>query len=86
VLLVVWIAVAVLGLLVLGVIGFGVLGALQRLYRELQGLQTELAPVLAQVQDTAGRVAASRAHDGTETSRATGGTRFGTGDLAATDA
>jgi hypothetical protein len=86
VLLVVWIAVAVLGLLVLGVIGFGVLGALQRLYRELQRLQTELAPVLAQVQDTTGRMAAARADGGPATSRGTGGTRLATGDPAATDA
>ena len=85
-LLVVWIAVAVLGLLVLGVIAFGVLGALQRLYREVQGLETELRPVLAQVQDTAGRVTASRADDGTATSRGTGGTRVGTGDAGAADA
>jgi hypothetical protein len=69
VLLVVWIAVAVLAVLVLGAIGFGVLGALRRLEREVRGLEGELRPVLAEVQGTADRVAAQRADDGTATSR-----------------
>jgi hypothetical protein len=69
VLIAVWIVVAVLAVLVLGGVGFGVLGALQRLTRELRGLEGQLRPVLAEVQATADRVAAQRADDGATTSR-----------------
>ena len=55
--LVVWIAVPVLALLVLGGIANGLLGALQRLGREAQALGREVAPLLAQAQATAARVA-----------------------------
>jgi hypothetical protein len=69
VLLVVWIVVAVLAVLVLGGVAFGVLGALQRLTRELRGLEGQLRPVLTEVQATADRVAAQRADDHTATPR-----------------
>ncbi|HEV7726247.1 MAG: uncharacterized protein JWQ26_1016 [Modestobacter sp.] len=68
-LLVVWIVVAVLAVLVLGGISFGVLGALQRLTRELRGLEGQLRPVLTEVQATMDRAAAQRADDRTTTSR-----------------
>ena len=68
-LLVVWVVVAVLAVLVLGGIGFAVLGALQRLTRELRGLAGQLRPVLTEVQATADRAAALRATDGTTTPR-----------------
>jgi len=61
----VWIGVVVLALLVLGIVAHGLVGALTRLRREVEGAQRELAPVLAQLQDTAARaeaVAARRAH------------------------
>jgi hypothetical protein len=61
----VWIGVVVLALLVLGIVAYGLVGALTRLRREVEGAQRELAPVLAQLQDTAARaeaVAARRAH------------------------
>ena len=63
-LLVVWIAVPVLCLLVLAVLAYGVLGALQRLGREAEGLQREVAPLLAQVQQVqAGRAAGEPMRD-----------------------
>jgi hypothetical protein len=55
VLLVVWIAVPVLCLLVLGGLAYGVFGALQRLGREAEGLQREVAPLLARVQEVQAR-------------------------------
>jgi hypothetical protein len=55
VLLVVWIAVAVLAVVVLGILAYGLLGALRRLGREVTALQAELRPVLAEVQVTAAR-------------------------------
>ena len=59
-LLVVWIAVPVLCLLVLGVLAYGVLGALQRLGREAAALEREVAPLLAQAQAVQARAAAPR--------------------------
>jgi hypothetical protein len=56
-LLVVWIAVAVLAVVVLGALAYGLFGALTRLRRELTAFQGELRPVLAQVQATAARAA-----------------------------
>jgi hypothetical protein len=61
VLLIVWTAVAVLGLLVLGILAYTVLGAAGRLGRELRALEREAAPLLAEAQATAARVAAVRA-------------------------
>jgi hypothetical protein len=59
-LLVVWIAVAVLAVVVLGALGYGLLGAANRLRRELQGLEREVRPVLAEVQASAARAADAR--------------------------
>jgi hypothetical protein len=64
VLLIVWVLVAVLVLLVLGVLGYSLLGAAGRFSRELRGLQRDVAPLLAEAQAAAARVAAQRA-DGT---------------------
>ena len=50
VLLIVWIAVVVLVLVVLGSIGFGVLGAAGRLRRELEGAERDVRPLLEQAQ------------------------------------
>jgi hypothetical protein len=58
VLLWVWIAVVVLCLLVLGVLVHGVLGAGQRLARELRAAEADVRPVLDGAQATAGRAAA----------------------------
>jgi hypothetical protein len=49
-LLIVWIAVAVLAVVVLGGIAYGVLGAVARLRKEVTGAAADLAPVLADVQ------------------------------------
>jgi hypothetical protein len=68
VLLIVWVVVAVLVLLVLGVLGYSLLGAAGRLSRELRGLQRDVAPLLAEAQAAAARVAAQRA-DGTAPSQ-----------------
>jgi hypothetical protein len=68
VLLWVWIVVAVLAVLVLGILAFGLLGALQRLTRELRATDTALRPIRAEVQQTLARAAAQRAGDGTTTS------------------
>ncbi|MGY1812421.1 hypothetical protein [Blastococcus sp. SYSU D00820] len=55
--LVVWIAVPVLALVVLAALGYGLLGALQRLGREIAALDREVRPLLEQAQATAARVA-----------------------------
>ena len=60
-LLIVWIVVAVLVLLVLGVLAYSLLGAAGRLSRELRGLERDAAPMLAQAQATAERAAQQRA-------------------------
>ena len=60
-LLIVWIAVAVLVLLVLGILAHSVLGAAGRLGRELRALERDAAPLLAEAQATAARAAAVRA-------------------------
>ena len=49
-LLIVWIVVVVLAVVVLGGIGYGVLGAAARLRREVEGARHDLRPVLADVQ------------------------------------
>jgi hypothetical protein len=59
-LLVVWIAVAVLAVVVLGSLAYLTLGAVQRLGREASALDRELRPVLAQVQQAAARAAEVR--------------------------
>lgn len=61
----VWVAVAVLAVLVLGVIAYGLVGARSRLRREIIGAQRDLEPVLQQLQATAqraGSVAERRAN------------------------
>lgn len=58
-LLVVWIAVAVVVLVVLGSIVFGLVGSMERLGREVAALDRDLRPVLAQVQEAATRAAAT---------------------------
>ena len=60
-LLIVWIAVAVLVVAVLGVLAYSLLGAAGRLVRELRGLEGDVAPLLAEAQATAARAAAQRA-------------------------
>ena len=50
---VVWIAVVVLGLLVLGGVAYGVFGAFSRLGREVAAFEREVRPVLDQAQATA---------------------------------
>jgi hypothetical protein len=54
-LLIVWIVVVVLALVVLGAIGYGVLGAAGRLGRELEAAERDVRPLLRQVQATAAR-------------------------------
>jgi hypothetical protein len=61
VLLIVWVAVVVLALLLLGVLGYSVLGAAGRLSRELRGLERDVRPLLAQAQAAAERATEQRA-------------------------
>ena len=58
VLVVVWAVVVVLVLVVLGGLAYGLLGAFGRLRREVEGAERDLRPFLAQLQQTADRVAA----------------------------
>jgi hypothetical protein len=48
----VWIGVAVLALVVLGAVAYGVFGAFARLGREVAAFDAEVRPVLEQVQAT----------------------------------
>jgi hypothetical protein len=57
-LLVVWIAVAVFALVVLGSLLYSLLGAVQRLRREVAAVQRDLRPVLEQAQGALEAVAA----------------------------
>lgn len=50
VVLIVWVVVAVLAVLALGVLAYGLFGAVQRLVREAGLLQRDVAPVAAQLQ------------------------------------
>ena len=62
----VWVVAVVLALVVLGAIGYGLVGALTRLRREVEGAQRDLQPVLEQLQATAARadeVAVRRANE-----------------------
>ena len=59
-LLIVWIAVAVLVLLVLAVLAYNLLGAAGRLSRELRGLERDVAPLRAEVEAAAQRAAEQR--------------------------
>jgi hypothetical protein len=58
VLLVIWAVVVVLVLVVLGGLAYGLLGAFGRLRREIEGAERDLRPFLAQLRQTADRVAA----------------------------
>ena len=53
-----WVAVVVLSLVVLGAVLFGLLGARQRLVRELEAAERDVRPFLEQAQATAARAAA----------------------------
>jgi hypothetical protein len=53
----VWVGVAVLSVVVLGGLAFGVLSALKRLTGEMAALDRDLRPVLGEVQRTLERVA-----------------------------
>jgi hypothetical protein len=64
VLLVVWIAVPLLCLLLLAVLAYGVLGALQRLGREAAALEREVRPLLAQAQAVQARTSARESDTG----------------------
>ncbi len=59
-LLIVGIAVAVLALVVLGGIAYGVLGAVARLRKEVAGAADDLSPVLADIQATMAAAERSR--------------------------
>ena len=61
--LVVWIAVAVVVLVVLGSAAYAVVGSMQRLQREVVALDRDLRPVIAQVQQTAARAAERQASE-----------------------
>jgi hypothetical protein len=63
VLLVVWIAVLVLALVVLGAVAYGVFGAFSRLGREVASFEREVRPLLEDVQATAAAVGAVRERD-----------------------
>jgi hypothetical protein len=63
-LLIAWIAVVVLGALLLGMLAYLTLGAAQRLFREVSALEGDLRPVVEQVQRTAARAAQARAASG----------------------
>ena len=62
-LLIVWIAVVVLALVVLGAVAYGLFGAFTRLGREAAALEREVRPVLQQVQATAAAAEARRDRD-----------------------
>jgi hypothetical protein len=55
----VWVGVAVLSVVVLGGLAYGVLGALKRLSREMAALDHDLRPVLGEVQKALERAAAA---------------------------
>ena len=57
VLLIVWIVVAVLAVVVLGGMLYGLWGAVTRLRGEMQALDREVRPVLEQVQEALARAA-----------------------------
>jgi hypothetical protein len=57
VLLIVWIVVGVSALVVLGAIGYGLLGAAGRLRRELAAAERDVRPLLERARTTAARAA-----------------------------
>jgi hypothetical protein len=54
-LLVVWIVVVVVAIVVLGGLLYSLIGAAQRLHREVEAVQRDLRPVLEQAQQVAAR-------------------------------
>ena len=58
----VWIGVAVLSVVVIGGLVYGVLAALKRLAGEVSALDRELRPVLGEVQKTLARAAETGTH------------------------
>ena len=64
-LLIVWIAVVVLALVVLGGVAYGVFGAFSRLGREMASFERDVRPVLQQVQATSAAAEARRERDDT---------------------
>jgi hypothetical protein len=58
VLLWVWVAAVVVAVLVLGIVGYGVLGAAGRLRREVEGAHRDVQPVLEQLQAAAAKAQA----------------------------
>ena len=60
VVLIVWIVVVVLAVVVLGGIGYGVLGAAGRLRRELEAVEQDVRPLLDRAQATSQGLARSR--------------------------
>ena len=59
-LVIVWIAVVVLALVVLGGVAYGVFGAFSRLGREVAAFESEVRPLLEQGRATAAHAAESR--------------------------
>jgi predicted Holliday junction resolvase-like endonuclease len=57
-LLVVWIVVLAVAVVILGGLLYSLLGAVQRLRREVEAMQAQLRPVLEQAQDAAAAAAA----------------------------
>ena len=64
--LIVWVVVAVLAVLALGVLAYGLLGARNRLTRELAALERDVAPVAAQLQASLAAAAQARERAGHE--------------------
>ena len=64
--LIVWVVVAVLAVLALGVLAYGLLGARTRLTRELAALERDVAPVAAQLQASLAAAAQARERSGQE--------------------
>ena len=62
-LLIVWIAVVVLALVVLGAVAYGAFSALSRLSREAAALEREVRPLLQQVQASAAAAEERRDRD-----------------------
>jgi predicted Holliday junction resolvase-like endonuclease len=58
--LVVWIVVLAVAVVILGALLYSLLGAVQRLRREVEAMQAQLRPVLEQAQVTAEAAAARR--------------------------
>ena len=59
-LLIVWIAVVVAAVVVLGSIAYGLVGSFSRLGGEMAALDRQVRPVLAEVQDTSDKLAQRR--------------------------